>query len=300
MKNSWKWMGVMGLGLLAMTARVRAEDGPGPIDSLQDLQDTGRMLFKVADTNNDGQISQKEAIDAGNLLVGGFFFRADANGDGTVTKEEAQQAREALMSQKPVLRYVIERAKTAKAGQAGGTNPLQSLGTLFDTNADHNLQASELRNGVQTAVQGIYAVADTNRDGQMSPAEINAAIAGFSKSLAQTAFQSADKNNDGQISQQEFEQAIVEPSRMAFKVLDGNNDGQISQQEAQGAQRVLESQFRALMVPEAPNSPRRLIQTGQTPGQVTPVPNFGTPGQPAVPLTPVQPGQTQPPPATPR
>ena len=43
------------------------------------------MLFKLADTNNDGQISQKEATDAGNLLVGGFFFRADANGDGTLT-----------------------------------------------------------------------------------------------------------------------------------------------------------------------------------------------------------------------
>ena len=43
------------------------------------------MLFKLADTNNDNRISQKEAVDAGNLLAGGFFFRADANGDGTVT-----------------------------------------------------------------------------------------------------------------------------------------------------------------------------------------------------------------------
>ena len=43
------------------------------------------MLFKLADTNNDNLISQKEAVDAGNLLAGGFFFRADANGDGTVT-----------------------------------------------------------------------------------------------------------------------------------------------------------------------------------------------------------------------
>src|SRR4051812_42766379 len=84
----------------------KAGDVPGPIDSLSDLQDTGRMLFKLADENNDGQISQKEATDAGNLLVGGFFFRADQNGDGVLSQDEAKQAREAFMSSKPWLRYV--------------------------------------------------------------------------------------------------------------------------------------------------------------------------------------------------
>src|SRR4051794_28685350 len=64
-----------GLALIAMAATVTAQtrDVPGPIDSLQDLQDTGRMLFKIVDENNDGQISQKEAVDAGNLIAGGFF-----------------------------------------------------------------------------------------------------------------------------------------------------------------------------------------------------------------------------------
>jgi len=42
----------------------RAKTGVGPIQSIQDLQDTAKMLFKLADTNNDGQISQKEATDA--------------------------------------------------------------------------------------------------------------------------------------------------------------------------------------------------------------------------------------------
>src|SRR5439155_15599767 len=91
--------------------RGRAGDLPGPIDSIQDLQDTARMLFKMADTNNDGQISQKEAVDVGNLLVGGFFFRADANGDGTLTPEEARAARESLFQQQPLLRYVLQKAK---------------------------------------------------------------------------------------------------------------------------------------------------------------------------------------------
>ena len=76
----------VGAGLLSMLlacgARAKDKDWPGPIDSIEDLQDVGKFLFKLADTNNDNRISQKEAIDAGNLLAGGFFFRADTNGDG--------------------------------------------------------------------------------------------------------------------------------------------------------------------------------------------------------------------------
>ena len=62
----------MGFGLVAMagTASAQQADTPGPIDSLQDLQDTGKILFKLVDENNDGQISQKEATDAANLAVG--------------------------------------------------------------------------------------------------------------------------------------------------------------------------------------------------------------------------------------
>ncbi len=81
--------------VLAAGAWAKAGDKQisGPITSIEDLQDVGKFLFKLADTNNDNRISQKEAIDAGNLLAGGFFFRADANGDGTVTADEARAAR---------------------------------------------------------------------------------------------------------------------------------------------------------------------------------------------------------------
>ena len=88
--------------LLACGARAKDKDLPGPIHSIEDLQDAGKLLFKLADTNNDNLISQKEAIDAGNLIAGGFFFRADANGDGVVTPDEARAAREALFNQRPV------------------------------------------------------------------------------------------------------------------------------------------------------------------------------------------------------
>lgn len=239
-------------------------DLPGPIDSVQDLQDTGKMLFKLADANNDGLISQKEAGDAGNLLVGGFFFRADANGDGTISAEEARQAREALLQQKPILRFVLDRAKNANPGQApGGTNPGQALLGLLDTNNDKKLEATELRQGVQTAIQGIYATADTNRDGQLSPSELNAAMVAAANAAAQAAFQAADTDRDGAISKDEFIKAAQAPMNAAFGVIDANNDGKITPQEAQSARRIIGSQLRNLQVPEPGNSAQHLIESAR-------------------------------------
>jgi Ca2+-binding EF-hand superfamily protein len=255
------------LGLSAAPARAQQTerkqvDIPGPIDSLSDLRDTGRMIFKLADANDDNQISQKEAIDAANLLVGGFFFRADQNGDGVVSQEEVKQAREAFLSTRPWLRYVIETARTTpresgQPGQPAATqNPMAVLGTMLDTNNDKQLQASEVRQAVQTAVQGLFATADTNRDGQLSESEVSAGLAGMARTAAQTAFQQADTDHNGQISQAEFEKAIVEPARVAFRILDLNHDGQISEQEAQTARQVITSKLRALRLTEPSSSPR--------------------------------------------
>jgi len=264
----------------------QAGDLPGPIDNLADLQDTGRMIFSVADTNNDGQISQKEATDAANLVVGGFFFRADANGDGTLSQDEARQAREAMFAQQPLLRYIAQKAK-AQAGQAGGnaaaTNPAAALGGLLDANNDKQIQASEVRQAVQTAVQGVFAVADTNRDGQLSPTELNAAMIGAARSAAQASFQQADADHNGSISRAEFDKAMVEPANMIFAILDVNGDGQITPQEAQQARRVVASQLRGAMIPEPPNSARNLLRSGNRPDQVAPVPAVPVPATGAAP-----------------
>jgi Ca2+-binding EF-hand superfamily protein len=276
----------LGFGLLALagTASAQTKDLPGPIDSLDDLQDTGRMIFKIVDENNDGQISQKEAVDAGNLAVGGLFFRADTNGDGVVTQDEAKAARDTFLAQKPMIRFLIGRAQSVKQPTTGGTpNPAAVFMGLVDANNDKQLQASEVRQAIQTAVQGLFAAADTNRDGLMSPTEVNAAIVGGVKAMEQASFQAADLNHDGQISKEEFNKALTDPANAAFAVLDANNDGQLSQQEMVSAGRIIEQQIRRTALPEAPNSLKNLINSGRKPEEVAPVPNIAIPatGRPA-------------------
>jgi Ca2+-binding EF-hand superfamily protein len=291
----------LALGLLAWTGAAKAaDDVPGPIDSFSDLQDTAKMIFMMADANRDGQISQKEATDAANLAVGGFFFSADANGDGVLSQQEAQQARDAFLQTRPWLNYVIKTAQaTPKPGASNVNqqNPLRALAGVVDANNDKNIQAAELRQAVQTGVQGFFAAADTNRDGQLSPTEANAAVLGMAKSAADASFAAADTDNDGSISQAEWDQAIIAPSRVVFNILDGNHDGKLTQQEAQQAQQVIIAQIRSIRVPHAANSPQNLLRTGRRPSEVAPVPTFGTPT-----TRPATPGgtTTTTPPAAPR
>jgi len=280
--------GALALGIAALlSGRGMAQthekgDIPGPIDSIQDLQDTAKLLFKMADTNNDGQISQKEAVDAGNLLVGGFFFRADTNGDGSLSPEEARAAREQLFLQQPLLKYVLEKAKppaganvnAAPGGvpnQPGQTvanlaaNPAQTIGNLIDTNRDRKIDASELRQAVQQGVQTLFQVADANQDGQLSPAELNRAVGEAAKTAAQVAFQTADTDHNGALSMDEFDKALTEPAHAAFRVLDANNDNQVSLEELQRAQQIIGDQIRRLQVPEPANSLSRQIQNSAAP-----------------------------------
>lgn len=268
---------VLGLSGYSAKAADPVSDVPGPIDNLQDLQDSGKMIFKIADANNDGQISQREAVDAGNLVVGGFFFRADANGDGTLSRDEFRQAQESFLAQRPLARWIVERAKQPNATSGGATpnaNVAQGFMAVVDSNGDGQIQSAELRQAVQTAVQSVYATADTNRDGQLNPSEVNAATVGAIRAVAQAIFDTVDTDHNGQLSQAEYDKAITVPANALFKILDANNDGQISPQEAQSAQRILTSQIRMLQVPEPANSAKNLLQSGARPEQVAPVPDF--------------------------
>jgi len=252
---------LVGTGLLGMllTCGVRADDKdlPGPIDSLSDLQDVGKMLFKLADTNNDNRISQKEAVDAGNLLAGGFFFRADANGDGTVTAAESTAAREALFNQKPLLRFVFQRTQqeTAQQGNQAAVNQgKQTLMNILDPNHDGNLAAPELRQAVQTSVQGLFLMADKNGDGQIDVNEVNAAIADASRTAVQTAFNAADTDKNGAVSQAEFDRAIINPAHVLFGIMDANQDNQLSADELRSGMQIIQRELQALKAPRASNT----------------------------------------------
>jgi len=289
-------LGVSGLFCGNLMAQAqKAGDVPGPIDSLADVQDTAKMLFKLADTNNDGLISQKEAVDVGNLLVGGFFFRADANGDGTLTPEEARAARESLLSQQPLLRYVMQKGNPTNGndsqigtpGQpASGTpNPVQTITNLLDSNRDQKIGATELRQAVQTGVQTLFTIADANQDNQLSPAELNRAVGEAARTAVQAVFQTADADRNGSLSMAEFDKALTEPAHAVFRVLDGNNDNQISLDELQKAQQIILDQIARLRVPEPSNSARNQIQNGTTTGIGQPAPGLATPAR----TTPVRP-----------
>jgi Ca2+-binding EF-hand superfamily protein len=286
--------GTVALGLVTLASVACYGDDkkdvmPGPIDSMSDLQDTAKLVFKLADTNNDGQISQKEAVDAGNLLVGGFFFRADTNGDGVLTEQEAQQAREALFTQQPLLKFVLNRAKPQGNGQPVATettnapariaqnlaaDPVRTIENLLDTNRDQKIEATELRQAVQTGVSTLYLMADANQDGQLSPYELNEAVGEFAKSAVQSVFQAADGDRNNMLSMDEYDKALTEPAHAVFRVLDANADQQLSLDELQRAQQIITDQIQRLSVPEPSNSPanqvraaRRGNRLGQTPPQ---------------------------------
>jgi len=291
--NNRLMLKALSLGLLlAAPAAVRAQEhreldlqnAPSPMEAIRDIQNTGRMLFMMADVNHDGQVSQQEAVDANNLLVGGFFFRADADGNGVVSPEEARTMSDRYLNQNPWLKYIVGTLRAQarqKDGQnntnQGNANGLQAMASLIDTNSDKQIQATELRQLVQTATQGMFAAADTNRDGQMSPSEVNAAVAGAVRAMGQASFQQADDDHNGQLSRAEYDKAIIEPANVVFQILDLNNDGQISQQEAQRIQGAIASQVRMMKLPEPANSPTNLIESGRLPREASPVPNFSTP-----------------------
>ncbi len=287
-------LGIAGLGSgRAMAQQHQAGDLPGPIDSIGDIQDTAKMLFKMADTNNDGQISQKEAIDTGNLLVGGFFFRADTNGDGVLEPQEAQAAREQLFRQQPLLRYVFEKGKPQNAGEAPANapagdpaatarnianNPVQAIGNLLDTNKNRKIEAPELRQAVQQGVGMLFQVADTNQDGQLSPAELNRAVGETAKMAVQIGFQTVDTDRNGAISMAEFDKALTEPAHAAFRILDANNDNQLSLEELQRAQQIITNQIRRLQVQEPSNSLRNQLRNGANTNTNTNPSAIGQPG----------------------
>jgi len=288
-------MGTLSVGLLVMTSLAGAQqenrgqenrrperlvqDLPSPMEAIRLIQNVGRTMFMAADINHDGLLSQREATDANNTLVGGFFFHADRDGNGVVTQEEAKAVQESFLNQNPWVRRIVETIEKQQKSprESNMPDPIQSFTVLLDTNNDKQIQASEVRELVQTTTQSIFAAADTNRDGQMSPSEINAALAGAARSAAQFGFQQADLDGNGSLSRAEYDKAIIDPADLVFQLVDLDHNGQISQQEAQQTERTIIQQVRMFQLPEPSNSLTNLIESGKLPEEAAPVPTFATP-----------------------
>ncbi len=289
MRRRLGMIGTFAVGMTALAPALSAADdqtraGIHPLQSIHDLENSAKLLFKLADTNNDGQLSQKEVGDAGLLLVGGFFFRADTNGDGVLTPEGAEHARDTLFAQQPLLKLILEKAKptdtlqadqihTAAATSDPATivkhllaNPERMIGNLLDSNHDHKIEATELRQAVKSGVQILFSLADTNQDGQLTPYELTAVVGEVAKSTVQTAFLAADTDHNRELSLAEYDKALAEPAHSLFRVIDADNNNQISLAELERAERILADQISRLRVPEPPNSLSHPGQIGANAG----------------------------------
>jgi hypothetical protein len=138
-----------------------------------------------------------------------------------------------------------------------------TIGNLLDTNRDQKIEATELRQAVQTGVQSLFIVADTNQDGQLNPYELNAAVTEVAKSAVQTAFQAADGDRNGMLSMDEYDKALAEPAHAVFRVLDANGDNQLTIAELERAQQIIADQIQRLQVPEPSNSAANQIRRGR-------------------------------------
>lgn len=117
----------------------------------------GRMLARI-DTNGDGVISREENRAGAEAA----FARMDTNGNGTIDADERRgpQARAG------------QREQGKKMGRHGGGGARQGgiAAMMGDSNRDGTITRAEYDS--QSAER--FAMLDTNKDGQIDPAEIKA------------------------------------------------------------------------------------------------------------------------------
>jgi hypothetical protein len=178
------------------------------------------MANPKADTNQDGQISKAEFVDAANAK----FARTDANGDGLLTEAERQADREAMRAQRQAERF-------SKA----------------DKNGDGFISQDEFNSGASERDARRKERMDANGDGTVDKADREARRAKMKekreerkskrkerkKDQAKKKRIKIDANDDGFISLAEHATA----TDAMFERLDANGDGVLSKGEGRKRKR---------------------------------------------------------------
>lgn len=210
-------------------------------------------LFKAADTNGDGVISEADLPDdpaqewptppvtkPAALLTWLLRF-ADANGDGAVTQEEAAAAVPELPAgifteidddDDGVLTVDDVIPETPDAPE----NLLLHLLQHADADANGEVTLAEARDVVPNLPEEAFARLDANGDGVLSSADVvNEPPAGARERLLRLLRQ-ADGNNDGMVTLPEFLSARPELDEADFAKLDANGDGVLTRADAPDAE----------------------------------------------------------------
>ena len=114
---------------------------------------------------------------------------------------------------------------------AAATSPTKPPGQPVDANGDGVVTREEAQSHPRLAAQ--FDAADTNKDGQLDAAELQAhqqAIRAEARARADARWAAADADGDGAISREEAQKSMP---RMAenFDKLDANGDGKIERSE---------------------------------------------------------------------
>jgi Ca2+-binding EF-hand superfamily protein len=191
-------------------------------------------LSATADANGDGRIDKQEAYSSADFLVGGFFFRADTNNDGTISPEEGRTARSELAARHPQLAMTV---KTMAGPDPSATT--SRLADMLGVDYGEPVSSKQLRDMGHQAVDQLFEMADRDKNGSLTRAEVEEAGRERMRTAAQATFSAADANNDQKVALDEFRAALERPVRQAFELADANKDGSLTTAEAAEAARAI-------------------------------------------------------------
>jgi Ca2+-binding EF-hand superfamily protein len=195
-----------------------------------EVNSTVKRLLELADTDGNGQVSREEARSGLNFLLGGLFFRADENADGKITPEEGRKVRAEFEQQHPAFGSFLRQIR-----ESTGESPLHALAKLLNVDYGQSLTIDDARSTARDALDGLFQVADANKDNAISRTEANTATWEGVRSLGRQAFAAADGNHDGYLSTSEFEGALTGSAKAVFSMADANKDGRLTESEAASA-----------------------------------------------------------------